>query len=306
MATSNEKCIQGVAALNSELNKSSGSSMDTSSTTSSSSATSSTSSSKSLSLSPVSEDNSISPLSEDNEKHTSSKNTLHSLKSQFKITLYVLFILLMGILSTSLLLYISMKEMYSPSSLALFATTLFIFIFGMVQIAYYFHVKEYQDSNDDRRILINTFVGFILMIAAYMILLMGLFVKEDSFISMMVKGIFSLLCFISMILLSVAIGATKESHSMKSVSIMVPVLLAINALMVSAPLLSKISFPSTPVLSSNMNSYSNLNRNVNVNLPERNVSHVFRSATNQLQSGSRAKNVSNAFHQATRKIRGNK
>jgi glucan phosphoethanolaminetransferase (alkaline phosphatase superfamily) len=208
-----------------------------------------------------------------------------------------------------------MKEMYSLSSLALFGTTLLIFIFGIIQIAYYFQVKEYQDSNDDRRILINTFVGFILMIAAYMILLITLFIKEDSWITKSGKALFSLLCFISMILLFVAIGATQESHSMKSVSIMVPILLAINALMVSAPLLSNISIslPSSRTLQQPNYSLRNvsqpfLNASERIKeqpLPKRNVTNFFQHASEQVQKGSR-KNVSRAFHEATRRVHGNK
>jgi hypothetical protein len=107
-----------------------------------------------------------------------------------------------------------------------------------------------------------------------------------------------------MILLSVAIGSTQESHSMKSVSIMVPVLLAINVMMVSAPLLSNFS----PLSKFNSNVGLTNNDFLQPKKAERNVSHVFRSAIEQIQRNKSrpTTNVSNVFLRATNQIRGKK
>jgi MFS family permease len=153
---------------------------------------------------------------------------------------------------------------------------LLIFIFGTIQIDYYFKKREHiEGNNNHRKILRHTFVGYIFLLLAYIFLLLAyilVYKDEYKYIFIGFIGFFVLCSLISMALLSSGIDKAKDIdknidkniNKNHILAIFVPICVGINGIIGIVPLLIKSSS------SSSIKSKSS-------------KGDAFRSATNPLQ-----------------------
>ncbi len=192
--------------------------------------------------------------------HSKRNNTFQTLKRKLGISLYVLFIIIfVAFFAITTYTYRSYPQYVRKINEFFYGTSIFytfmflsllIFIFGLVQIIYFFSVKKYNDSHTDRRVLLHTYSGYILLIVAYIILtvafIWNLFVSllhSDTILTTHI--IFAIIGLVVMILLCIGLAESSEPDSgkgTKGAAIMAPVFITIQSLMIGIiPILCKMN-----------------------------------------------------------------
>jgi len=187
------------------------------------------------------------------------------------IIILLIFILLLIIMSVLSINPNYIKHFYHEYVLYVFIFIgLLIFIFGTIQIDYYFKKREYTEGNkNDRNILTHTLVGYIFLLLAYIPITLLVYTDEYKYVCIGLFGLFSL---ISMALLSSGIDKAKDvdKNINRILAIFVPIFVAMNGIIgIIAPLMKDDLLNNTLIKSSIKSKLSK--------------GDAFRSATNPLQ-----------------------